>query len=98
MRMTQTMCSENDCRARGGSASWRGWLGLAIGLAAMWFFTFVALPGIHQLPLIKPVMDVIAESGVDAGSYWYTQLEETAEGSMYVRNTLDGIARRSTKH
>jgi hypothetical protein len=91
MRMTRR---ENDSPDRGGSATWRGWLGLGIGLAAIWLITFVILPGIQRLPLIKPVMEIIAESGVNAGSYWYTQLEETADGSMYVRNTLDGITRR----
>jgi hypothetical protein len=90
----RVMRRENDSPGRGGGANWRGWLGLGIGLTAIWLFTFVVLPGIQKLPLINPVMEIIAESGVNAGSYWYTQLEETADGSMYVRNTLDGIARR----
>jgi hypothetical protein len=83
-----------DSRERGGNRPWHGWLGLGIGLAAMWFLTFVALPQIQRLPIINPVMEAIAESGINAGSYWYTQSEETAYGAIYVRNTLAGIERR----
>ncbi|MBM9538067.1 hypothetical protein [Desulfobulbus alkaliphilus] len=66
----------------------RGWFGLLAGLALLWAMAFVILPYAQTLPYIQPVMGAIADSDVDAGTYWYTQSEKTAVGQMYVRNTL----------
>ncbi len=49
---------------------------------------FVILPWGQTLPHIRPIMDKIAEANIDAGTYWYTQSEETARAQMYVRNTI----------
>ena len=72
----------------------RGWFRLGLGLAAFWLLTYVVLPLGQRLPLVEPVMQVIEEADIPAGQYWYTQSEETAQGVMYVRNTLNGIERR----
>ena len=66
----------------------RAWLGLAFGLAFIWMMAFVILPWGQTLPHIRPIMDKIAEANIDAGTYWYTQSEETARAQMYVRNTI----------
>lgn len=66
----------------------RGWVGLVVGLIFLWAMTYVVLPYGQTLPYIQPVMKAIADSDVDAGTYWYTQSEKTAVGQMYVRNTL----------
>lgn len=66
----------------------RGWFGLAAGLGFIWVMAYIVLPYGQTLPYIQPVMRVIAESDVNAGTYWYTQSEETAVGQMYVRNVL----------
>jgi hypothetical protein len=65
------------------------WTGLGLGIAAFWLLTFVILPQGQRLPLVEPVMKAIADSEIDAGSYWYTQSEETAYGALYVRNVLN---------
>ncbi len=67
-----------------------GWLGLAAGLVLIWTLAYVILPWAGRLPLIKPVMQAIEVSDVDAGAYWYTQSEETAIAQMYVRHAVDG--------
>ena len=61
------------------------------GLAVFWVLVFVVLPLGQRLPLIKPVMEIIVESGVDAGAYFYTQSEETAYAVMYVNHTVNGV-------
>jgi hypothetical protein len=75
-------------------AGWRGWLGMGMGIAALWFLVFVALPLGQRLPLVAPIMQIIAEADINAGSYWYTQSEETTQGAMHVRNALAGVERR----
>lgn len=66
----------------------RGWFGLAAGLGFIWVMAYVVLPFGQTLPYIQPVMRAIADADVDAGTYWYTQSEETAVGQMYVRSAL----------
>ena len=63
-------------------------MGLAMGLGFIWMMAFVILPWGQTLPHIRPIMDKIAEANIDAGTYWYTQSEETARAQMYVRNTI----------
>ncbi|MFW6236229.1 MAG: hypothetical protein ACOC24_05535 [Desulfovibrionales bacterium] len=66
-----------------------GWAGLALGVAALWCLTFVVLPQVKKIPIVEPIMEAIAKSDIDAGTYWYTDSEETAYGAMYVRHVLD---------
>ena len=66
----------------------RGWLGLAAGLGLLWVTAYVILPWGNQLPYIQPIMQAIEDSEIDAGTYWYTQSEETAVATMFVQNTL----------
>lgn len=68
----------------------RGWFGLAMGLALIWIMAYVVLPWGNRLPFIAPIMQAIEVSGIDAGAYWYTQSEETAVAQMYVRHAIDG--------
>jgi hypothetical protein len=87
------MSKEKGSRMGAGDGPLRGWLGLVTGLAAFWLLVFVALPLAQRLPLVRPVMEIITEADVDAGSYWYTQSEETTQGALYVRNKLAGLER-----
>lgn len=71
-----------------GGNKLRGWLGLAIGLGFIWMMGFVILPWGQTLPHIRPIMASIEQSNIDAGTYWYTQSEETAQAQMFVRNAI----------
>ena len=82
---------KTEKKARGTSAQcgkMYGWLGLAAGLGLLWMATYVILPWGKTLPYIKPIMQAIDESDIDAGQYWYTQSEETAIAQMYVRHAI----------
>lgn len=73
------------------SAPWkrvRAWLMLVLGLGLMWMVAYVILPWGQTLPHVGPVMANIAEANIDAGTYWYTQSEETARAQMFVRNAI----------
>lgn len=78
----------------GASSKARGLMGLGLGILAFWLLTYVVLPAGQKLPVVKPVMDVLIAEDVDAGSYWYTQSEETAVGAMYIKNTLVALEQR----
>ncbi len=66
----------------------RGWLSLAVGLGLLWTATYIVLPWGQTLPYIQPIMKAIKESDINAGTYWYTQSEETALAKMYVRHAI----------
>lgn len=66
----------------------RAWLGLVVGLGLLWTATYIVLPWGQTLPYIQPIMQAIEESDIDAGTYWYTQSEETALAQMYVRHAI----------
>lgn len=72
----------------GRKGSLRGWVGLAAGLAVVWVLAYVVLPWGQTLPHIRPVMEVLADSNVDSGTYWYSQCETTAVAQMYVQNAV----------
>jgi len=74
-----------------GRAPLRGWLGLAIGFAALWLLAFVALPLGQRLPFVAPWMKVISEADINTTAYWYTQSEETAYAAMLVRNKMEAM-------
>jgi hypothetical protein len=69
----------------------RAWFGLAVGLGLLWAATYIVLPWGQTLPYIQPIMQAIEESDIDAGTYWYTQSEETALAQMYVRHAIRGV-------
>lgn len=66
----------------------RGWMGLAAGLGLIWVMAYVILPWGQTLPHIRPIMQAIVDSNVDAGTYWYTQSEKTVIAQEYVRNAI----------
>jgi len=62
---------------------------LMIGMAMIWMFMFVALPWAKTLPIIKPIMEIIAEADIDANQYFYTQSEETFQAGPRIQFRLE---------
>lgn len=82
--------THSEQRSTSTTRGWRGWLGLAAGLGIIWVMGYVLLPWSQSLGPIRPIMTIITDADIDAGTYWYTQSEETARAQMYVRNVLRG--------
>jgi hypothetical protein len=80
--------SKSDTGSTARQGSLRAWLALALGLGLLWAVTYIVLPWGQTLPYIQPIMQVIKESDINAGTYWYTQSEETAMAKMYVRHAI----------
>lgn len=67
------------------------WCRLALGIGALGLVIFLVLPWLRTLPGIRPVMDVIAEEGIDANVYFYTGSEEVARAERHVRQVLQKV-------
>jgi len=89
------MVSKNSCvegPVREGEASRTGlksWLKLLIGFALVWVCIFVFGGLSRYIPGADHMAEVIDERGLRATAIYYTDLEETYEGSEYIRHVLE---------
>jgi hypothetical protein len=93
--------NHNPLQRPGGSQSPPGrlkpWLKLLVGIAALWFFTYVVGPFFDNLPWIKPVTSFIDDSGINAPAFYYTGVEEVGEAVNSIRNSLEYPPKDSEK-
>ena len=65
-----------------------GWVGLFLGLASIWAFIFHLAPWLEGFEPIGKVCEAVRESGIEAGAYYYTDVEECAHAERFLRNSL----------
>jgi hypothetical protein len=65
------------------------WLKLLIGLALILFFMFGIGSLAKFIPGARHMAHVIEERGLRATALWYTDFDESAEGSEDIRNSLE---------
>ena len=74
---------------QGPSGALAPWLKLALGLALLLLFMFWLGPFLTtSLPGYDRLEAVIREHDINAGAFYYTGLEQTAEGERYLRERL----------
>lgn len=66
----------------------KSWFKLCIGIAALWFLTYVVGPFVDNLPWIKPAVTFIDDSGINAPAFYYTGVEEVGDAEVFIRNSL----------
>jgi len=66
----------------------KSWLKLFIGIAALWFLTYVVGPFVDNLPWIKPATSFIDDSGINTPAFYYTAVEEVGDAEAFIRNSL----------
>lgn len=77
------------------------WLKLIAGVALIWLFIFVIAPLAEYIPGVRTLGERIDERNLRSAAIFYTDLEESGEGSSYIRNCLeypprdDGTASRN---
>lgn len=64
------------------------WGGLFIGLFIIWLLMAFIGPWGRQTAMLRPIMDLIEERGIDATAYYYTDLEEFAEAEINITHTM----------
>ncbi len=67
----------------------RRWLALAAGILGIWLFVYGFAPWLqrHSEP-VRTLSEYIDASGVNAGSFYYTSVEEVGEADRAIRNTF----------
>ncbi len=70
------------------------WLKLLAGFVLVWVFIFVFGSLSRLLPGAEHMAEVIDERGLRATAIYYTDLDETYEGSEYIRHSLESAAKK----
>ncbi|MEN6439094.1 MAG: hypothetical protein ABFD97_10975 [Syntrophobacter sp.] len=89
------MISMKSCTiaaARGVSALWAAappWLKLIIGFILVWVCIFTVGNLSTFIPGARHMAEVIDERNLRATAVYYTDLEESHEGSQYIRHSLE---------
>ena len=70
------------------SAVYRWWT-FGLGIAGISFFLFFLGPMLTQLPIFEPLATVIDEKNIEAGMYFYTDVELFSEAQLNINNSMD---------
>ena len=64
------------------------WVSLFLGIGVILTFAFGIAPWLEQRPAIKPMVEFVEESGIDASALYYTEVEESGDAEMHMRSTM----------
>ena len=70
------------------------WVKLALGFALVLLFMFVIAPLAEHIPGVKTLGERIDERNLRSTAIFYTDLEESGEGSSYIHDSLTYPPRR----
>lgn len=89
--LSMTACkatAEAGCGKRPASKT-KGWLGLGLGLLAIWLFVYGLAPWLQRhVESLAVLSEYIRRSGIDATAIYYTEVEEVGEADRAIRNTF----------
>ena len=88
--MKETLSIESpSCGAEAPQEGLNPWLKLLLGIALILLFIFVGGPLSKHLPGARRMAEVIDERNLRATAIYYTDFEESFEGSEYIRHSLE---------
>jgi hypothetical protein len=95
MTATCSYAERAACEASASQTALFPWLKLLIGFALIWVLIFGVGSLARFLPGAKRMAQVIDERNLRATAIYYTDLEEPAEGSERIRDSLDYMPREN---
>jgi hypothetical protein len=66
---------------------------LLLGLALMWACAFVLLPALRRHTALGPTIDMLEQSDIEAGAFWYAHVENVGVAERHIAS-LDLIHER----
>jgi hypothetical protein len=66
----------------------RGLIRLLMGILIILAFMFGLGPWMERIPMIRPMVELIRTQDIDAGAYYYTDIEEFSEAEFNVNHAL----------
>jgi len=65
------------------------WLSLLLGVLLIWGFVFVVAPLIDRVPAIGRAHGIVQDEGIEAGAFWYADVEKVGKAATFMRNVRD---------
>ncbi|AZK60739.1 hypothetical protein Daudx_2211 [Candidatus Desulforudis audaxviator] len=69
--------------------TFRSWLALIVAVWCMAGFAFLGLPALERLPGLGPAVKVVRDSGIEAGAFFYTDVDKVREAELHVRHSRE---------
>ena len=66
----------------------KGILKLLISICLLLTFLYGVGPWLEQLPLFRPIVELIDARDIDAGAYYYTDIEEFSDAEHNIRHSM----------
>lgn len=66
----------------------KGLLRLLLSMFIIWVFMFIIGPKLQMIPMVRPLIAFIEARDIDAGAYYYTDIEEFSEADIHMSNTM----------
>jgi hypothetical protein len=82
------MVHTHSGRPSGLPEALKRWGALILGLFVIWLFVFVLAPRVAEHDMVRPLVQFVEESGIDAGALYYTETKETGDAENYLRNSF----------
>jgi hypothetical protein len=82
------MVHTDSGRPSGLPEALKRWGALLLGLFVIWLFVFVLAPRVAEHDAVRPLVQFVEESGIDAGALYYTETKETGDAENYLRNSF----------
>lgn len=62
---------------------------LFLGILLLMSFAFIVLPAIKNHTAIGPYVEKIKNSGIEAGAFWYTDVEKVGKAVNYIHDAMN---------
>ncbi len=81
--------SPNRIRLNKGLSALHKWSAFGLGIAVIFFFMFFLGPKLERLHMFEPIAAVIDEKNIEAGMYFYTDVDLFSEAQLNINNSMD---------
>ena len=61
---------------------------LLLSIFIIWIFLFILGPRLQLIPMVRPLITFVESRDIDAGAYYYTDIEEFSEADIHMNNTM----------
>ncbi len=66
----------------------KGIVTLVVFVFLIWIFLYYIGPWAKNIPMVRPLLEFIEENDIDAGAYYYTEVEEFAEAEFAINQSM----------
>lgn len=82
------MNESQTARQETALGAFQRWTRFAIGVAAILVFAFVVIPWLQSFGTAREIKRVVLEKNIDAGALFYSDIPESSEAEMWIRDSL----------